>query len=50
MTTETQLQQAESYLNKIKEVCEAVNGNLLQMPAAIQAIQALVNEYKQENK
>jgi hypothetical protein len=41
---------SDKYLNKIKEVCEAVDGNLLVMPAAIQAIQALINEYKQESK
>ncbi len=41
---------AEAYLNKIKELCETVNGNLLQMPAAIQAIQALIIEFKQEKK
>jgi hypothetical protein len=37
---------ANQYLQKIKEVCEAVDGNLLQMPAALQAIQALIKEFE----
>lgn len=38
---------AEQYLAKIKEVCVHVSGNLLEMPAAIQAIHALVNEFEE---
>lgn len=37
---------AEQYLDKIKEVCIHVSGNLLEMPSAIRAIQALVDEFK----
>lgn len=41
---------AEDYLSKIKEVCDTIDGNLLQMPAAIQAIAALVREFETNTK
>ena len=42
---EKELILANQYLDKIKEVCGAVDGNMLVMPAAIQAIMALINEH-----
>lgn len=41
---------ANQYLEKIKEVCEVVDGNMLQMPSALQAIQALIKEFEQSVK
>ena len=47
---EKELILANQYLDKIKEVCTAVDGNILQMPAAIQCIIALINEHDESKK
>lgn len=47
---EKELILANQYLAKIKEVCVTVDGDLLQMPAAIQAIIALIDEHDETMK